>query len=60
MANEMVIWPDIAKAIQGREGRMCFNRFRNQLDPVNKLEPFSEDEEIAIYILRNYNKFEKA
>ena len=41
-------WAVIAGRLQGRSGKQCRERFKNQLDPTIKREPWSAEEDLAI------------
>ena len=41
-------WAVIAEKLPGRSGKQCRERFKNQLDPAIKREPWSADEDLAI------------
>jgi len=41
-------WAVIAAQLPGRSGKQCRERFKNQLDPNIKREPWSADEDVAI------------
>ena len=41
-------WAVIAEKLPGRSGKQCRERFKNQLDPAIKREPWSTDEDLAI------------
>jgi myb proto-oncogene protein len=41
-------WAVIAAQFPGRSGKQCRERFKNQLDPNIKREPWTADEDLAI------------
>ena len=41
-------WAVIAAQLPGRTGKQCRERFKNQLDPSIKREPWSAEEDLAI------------
>ncbi len=41
-------WADIAKALPGRNGKQCRERWHNQLDPSIKKEAWSEEEDATL------------
>jgi myb proto-oncogene protein len=45
-------WSVIANGIRGRSGKSCRLRWCNQLNPCVKKEPFSEEEDAMIMLVR--------
>ena len=41
-------WPVVASKLHARTGKQCRERFKNQLDPNIKKEPWTAEEDIAI------------
>ena len=41
-------WAVIASQLPGRSGKQCRERFKNQLDPTIKRDPWSAEEDLAI------------
>ena len=51
--TEFPQWPDIAKYVPGRTAKQCRERWRHNLDPTIKREPWSEEENQKL--LRTYD-----
>ncbi len=52
--TEFPQWPDIAKYVPGRTAKQCRERWRHNLDPTIKREPWSEEENQKL--LRTYDE----
>lgn len=46
-------WPLVASKLHARSGKQCRERFKNQLDPNIKKEPWTNEEDLAIVEAQN-------